>query len=144
MSDSIAPNLNVHPSIHGRVPHRVHPHSPPPTEVRHVGRQASSAGQVASAGYGYGGPSYPVPAVNNGMNFAMNQPVNVNIEGSGWLVGTVVAIMTAVRSLTGSRVRVKYSAPYDSREHVTEVPDDPRFIRPLQVNHDQSHAVMGR
>ena len=32
--------------------------------------------------------------------------------------------------LTGSRVRVKHSSPRDSLERTTDVPDDPRFIRP--------------
>ncbi|KAF8968114.1 hypothetical protein BDZ97DRAFT_453094 [Flammula alnicola] len=60
--------------------------------------------------------------------FTLNQAVHVNIEGQGWLLGTVVAFVHAVRALTGTHVKVKYFE--NGRPHEGVFPDDPNVIRP--------------
>lgn len=75
---------------------------------------------------------------------SQNQSVQVNIQGHGWLVGTVVAIINAVKAvgiptagllaaahllqISGSHVRVRYVEPRGHREG--DFPNSPDYIRP--------------
>ncbi|PPQ68670.1 hypothetical protein CVT25_012324 [Psilocybe cyanescens] len=60
--------------------------------------------------------------------FALNQPVQVNLQGHGWFIGTVVAILGAVAQVTGSSIKVRYARSGRSREGT--FPNDPDHIRP--------------
>ncbi|KAF8808733.1 hypothetical protein BYT27DRAFT_7255360 [Phlegmacium glaucopus] len=62
--------------------------------------------------------------------FFFNQPVSVNIEGRGWLLGTVVLLAKSVQSFTGSVVRVRYTIPTERNERESEFPNHPDYVRP--------------
>ncbi|KDR76215.1 hypothetical protein GALMADRAFT_465959 [Galerina marginata CBS 339.88] len=94
-------------------------------------------------GYGgyFGGPPPPPgtvgpysgggsPLVQQWREFFQNQPVEVNIQGNGWVVGAVVAAVHAFQSI-GSTVKVRFRRPQYRHQEEGDFPNEPSYIRPL-------------
>ncbi|KAF9563244.1 hypothetical protein CPC08DRAFT_706172 [Agrocybe pediades] len=93
------------------------------------------------AGYAHGpnyqGGGYAVARVPQSSNtfrkhiidYFTNQKVQVNVVGQGWLVGFVVAVVNIAKTITGSRVKVRY-VKVNAEEEEDYFSDDPNHIRP--------------
>ncbi|CAA7266856.1 unnamed protein product [Cyclocybe aegerita] len=116
----------------------------PQTPSRREGCHTSSIRYAApyNGGYGGYGGGYPPNGHGNAgtlrekksldfsllRKFALNQTVQINVQGNGWLLGTVVAVLKTVRALTGTHVKVRYTNNGRSEEDVFE--NDPSYILP--------------
>ncbi|KAJ3517942.1 hypothetical protein NLJ89_g191 [Agrocybe chaxingu] len=94
-----------------------------------------NGGQMQSGYGGYGG-GYPPNGYGNAgalrekksLDFSLNQTVQINVQGNGWLLGTVVAVLKTVRALTGTHVKVRYTNNGRSEEDIFE--NNPSVILP--------------